>query len=334
VLYRYLQTYPASNLVPLDPKLKAAIAAMPPRDMSLPIEQLRAGVEEMAATQPKLNEAVGAVVNRKIPGPGGDIPIRIYTPLGKPPFPLLIHIHGGGWVWGSLDSADDVCRSLCNRAGTAIVSVDYRLAPENKFPAAVDDGYAALQWVVENAAALGGNPRAVAIGGDSSGGNIATAVALYSRDHGGPKAALQVLIYPVTNCAFDTASYHENAGGYGLTREAMMYFWFTYLRTPADGQSPYASPLQAKDLSGLPPALIVTAQYDPLRDDGEAYAARLHRSGVPVRLTRYLDMNHAFFLYGAVYNSANRVLTEIAETLKAAFRQPSEAGTFHWPTTL
>jgi acetyl esterase len=201
------------------------------------------------------------------------------------------------------------------------VSVDYRRAPECKYPAAVDDCYNALQWTVKNAATIGGDPRQVAVAGDSAGGNLAAAVAIRARDQGSPSVAMQVLIYPVTNCGFDTASYHENADGYGLTRDAMVFFWRSYLAHADQGEEPCVSPLRAANLAGLPPALIVTAQFDPLRDDGEAYAARLHRAGVPVRLTRYLDMNHGFLMCGAMFRSADGALHEIADALKEAFRR-------------
>ncbi len=317
----YFHTHPSAKLVPLDPKLKAIIETLPPKDFSAPIEQWRATSEKQAVARPKLNATVEKIENRVVPGPGGEIPIRLYTPKGIGPLPILVYIHGGGWVMGSLDTHDDICRSLCNRSGSMVVSVGYRLAPEHKYPAAVEDCYAVLKWVAEKAAAISGDAKRIAISGDSSGGNIAAAVALRSRDQNGPKLALQVLIYPVANYGFDTASYHRNAAGYDLTRDAMIWFWTRYLPSPEYGDEPCASPLRAKDLTGLPPALVLTAQYDPLCDDGEAYAARLHSAGVPVRVTRYLDMNHGFFNWGAVCKSADCAFQEAADTLKEAFRR-------------
>jgi acetyl esterase len=232
---------------------------------------------------------------------------------------MLIFIHGGGWLVGSLDSVDDVCRSFCSRGGVVVVSVDYRLTPEHKFPAALEDCFAVLEWCGKNGAEIGGDPKRLAVAGDSAGGNLSAATALYARDKSGPPLALQVLIYPVTNHHFDTTSYHQFATGYGLTRQAMMYYWQIYLAKPEDGRSPYASPLQAKDLKGLPPALILTAQYDVLRDDGEAYAIRLHQAGVPVECTRYQTLNHGFIRNGAGNADAKRGVQQVADALKKAF---------------
>jgi acetyl esterase len=253
-----------------------------------------------------------------VPGPAGDVPIRVYTPAGTAPFPILLYIHGGGWVIGSRDSHDDLCRSLCHRAGALVVSVEYRRSPEHKFPAALEDCYAALSWCARHATGRGDGSR-LAVAGDSAGGNLSAALTLYARDQGGPPLRLQVLIYPVTNCGFDTASYHENAEGFGLMRDAMIHYWNCYLAKPEDGRNPYASPLQAADLRGLPPALIQTAQYDVLRDDGEAYAARLRRAGVPVRCTRYLAMVHGFIQFGGAYEHGRVGVQEIAEALREAF---------------
>jgi acetyl esterase len=197
--------------------------------------------------------------------------------------------------------------------------VDYRRAPEHKFPAGLEDCAAAARWCAERAAEVGGDGARLAIAGDSAGGNLAAALALAFRDRGGPALALQVLIYPVTNYQFDTASYHQYATGYGLTRESMWYFWKCYLSSPTDGGNPYASPLLAKDLRGLPPALVLTASYDVLRDEGEAYAARLAQAGVPVRCTRYLELNHGFAQLAAVSDSAKRGLQEIADALRNAW---------------
>jgi acetyl esterase len=196
-----------------------------------------------------------------------------------------------------------------------VVSVHYRRAPEDKFPAALEDCYAALQWCAQHGSAIGGGQQ-LAVAGDSAGGNLSTCLAIYTRDQSGPKLSFQVLIYPVTNSGCDTASYHEMASGYGLVRDAMIYYWGCYLPTAGDGSNPYASPLQAKDVSGQPPALIITAQYDVLRDDGEAYAARLQQAGVAVRCTRYLGMHHGFIQFGASFAQAERGIQEIASSLR------------------
>ena len=267
--------------IPLDPKLQAALEEEPDTLFLQPVDQFREVVEQRSAETPKLSAAVAAIDNRKIPGPAGQIPIRVFRPEGRGPFPLLVYLHGGGWVTGSLNTCDDVCRTLCHRSGCVVVSAGYRLAPEHKYPAAIDDCYAVLTSTAENAAMIDGDSQRLAIAGDSSGGNLAAAIALCVRDRGGPKLALQVLICPVTNYGFDTASYHKNADGYGLTRDAMIFFWKSYLVNSDQGDESYASSLRAVNLAGLPPALIITAQFDPLRDDGEAYAARLHRRAYP-----------------------------------------------------
>ena len=283
--------------------------------------EARAWFEKRIASVPKLNDPVAKVENRTIPAPGGKLPLRVYTPKGRGPFPILLWFHGGGWVLGSLDTGEDPCRSLCSRAGAVVVSVDYRLAPEHKFPAALEDCYAALKWCSERAGEINGDGKRLAVAGDSAGGNLAAATALYARDKHGPLVALHVLIYPALNNNLDTASYHEFASDFGLTREAMAYCWKSYLAKPQDGSNPYACPLLAKDLKGVSPALIVVANFDVLRDDGEAYAARLKQSGVPVQCTRYLSMNHGFVRYGGVYEPAKRAMDEIAAALKKAFER-------------
>ncbi|MBL8797077.1 MAG: alpha/beta hydrolase [Planctomycetia bacterium] len=315
-----LDTYPPTADTPLDPKIRAELDAVKavPISQQTPAEA-RAGFEKRVASTPKLADPVAKVDNRTIPSPGGKLPVRVYTPNGKGPFSVVVYYHGGGWVLGSLDTHDDLCRSLCSRAGVLVVSVDYRLAPEHKFPAAVEDSHAALKWCAENAGEIGGDGKRLATAGDSAGGNLAAATALYARDKGGPKLAAQVLIYPVLNHHFDTTSYYQFATGYGLTRDAMLYYWKTYLPRPEEATNLYASPLQAKDLKGLPPALVLTAQYDVLRDEGEAYAVRLKSAGVPVRATRYLGMNHGFIRSGATLEPAKHGLQEIADSLKKAF---------------
>ena len=221
---------------------------------------------------------VAKVEDRTIPGPSGEIPVRIYTPEGSAPFPGLAWFHGGGWVVGDLDTADGSARHLCVGANCVVVSVDYRLAPETKFPGAADDCYAATQWLAGNAASLNVDPNLIATGGDSAGGNLSAAVSLMSRNRGGCDLVFQLLVYPVTERNFDNGSYTDNGEGYSLTRDGMIWFWDHYLSEEADATNPYAAPMHAADLRGQPPALVITAEYDPLRDEGEAYAQKLREA--------------------------------------------------------
>lgn len=304
----------------LDPQAKFILeqleaAGGPPMEQLTPEEARQADFSALAGVP----EEVGNVENRNIPVDGGEIGIRIYTPAGEGPFPALVYYHGGGWVIGNLDMVDVPCRLLTNRANCVVVSVDYRMAPEHKFPVPVNDAYAAAQWVADNASALNVDSARVAVGGDSAGGNLATAVALMAKDRGGPPLAYQMLIYPVTNHAFDTESYQENADGYFLTKNTMVWFWNHYLQNEQDGKNPYASPLLADDLSGLPPALIITAGFDPLRDEGEAYAERLRAAGVTVEATRYDGMIHGFFWMPGILEQGNKAIEQSANALKQAF---------------
>lgn len=261
-------------------------------------------------------EEVGKVENRTITGPDGEIPVRIYTPEGEGPFPSLVFYHGGGWVIGDLDTVDVPCRRITNRANCVVVSVDYRLAPEHKFPAAADDAYAAAKWVVENGPSIQVDPSRVAVGGDSAGGNLAAVVSLMARDKSEIDLAYQLLIYPVANHSYETVSYHDNADGYLLTKDSMTWFWNHYLRDAEDGKNPYASPLLAEDLSGLPPALVITAEFDPLRDEGEAYAKRLKEAGVQVEETRYNGMIHGFFWMPGALEQGMKAINQAADALK------------------
>jgi acetyl esterase len=232
---------------------------------------------------------------------------------------VLVYFHGGGWVIGDIDTHDNTCRELTNAAGCVVVSVDYRLAPEHKFPAPLEDCYAATAWVAEHAANLGADPARLAVGGDSAGGNLAAAVCLLARERGRRTIVHQLLIYPVTDHDYFTASYRDNAEGYLLTREAMEWFWNHYLRTPADGKDPLASPLRSNNLSGLPPATVITAEFDPLRDEGEAYGHRLRGAGVEATVTRYDGMIHGFFGLGAVLAQGKKAMEEAAERLRLRF---------------
>lgn len=304
----------------LDPQVKFILeqmeAAGAPPMHELSPEEARATTDFSALAG--VPEEVGKVENRTIPGPGGDIPVRIYTPKGQGPFAALVYYHGGGWVIGDLDTVDVPCRLLTNIANCVVISVDYRMAPEHKFPAAADDSYAAAKWVVKNGPSIQVDPQRVAVGGDSAGGNLAAVVSLMARDKKEISLAYQMLIYPVTNHSYETASYSENADGYLLTQDSMVWFWNHYLRNEEDGKNPYASPLQAADLSGLPPAFVVTAGFDPLRDEGEAYAKRLREAGVSVEATRYDEMIHGFFWMPGVIEQGKKCIGQAAMALKRA----------------
>jgi acetyl esterase len=236
---------------------------------------------------------VAQVSDRTVPGPEGELPVRVYSSVGSEDCPLLLFYHGGGFVLGDLDTHDELCRRLCVGIGAVVVSVDYRLAPEAKFPAGLQDCYAATCWAVEHAAQLGADGSRLIIAGDSAGGNLAAAVALMARDRGRPAIAHQLLIYPVTHCDFDTGSYVDNGVGYYLTRDMMRWFWDHYLASDAQANDSLASPLLA-NLTALPTATVVTAEYDPLLDEGIAYAEALAQAGVAVEQRTYPGMIHGF----------------------------------------
>ena len=280
----------------------------------------RDAVEAVLAQQngPHIVEPVGNVQHITFPGPGGAILARVYTPAVPGPYPVMVYFHGGGWVVYNLDTYDTSCRALCNAAGAVVISVNYRQAPEHKFPAAAEDAYAATQWAIANAAAFGGVPSRVAVVGESAGGNLAAVAALMSRDRRGAMPNYQGLVYPITNYAFNTPSYLQNANAPFLTRAAMMWFWQQYLRTPADGANPYASPLRAPSLSGLPPATVINAEDAVLWSEGEAYATRLRQAGVPTTWTRYSGVSHEFFSMSAVLLQARLAVAEVAGAVKAA----------------
>ena len=308
--------------MPLDPEAKMLLeqltAVVRPFD-ELSVAEARAAIAILSAAAGE-GEAVARVENRTVPGPRGEIPVRVYTPDGRAPFPMLVYYHGGGWVIGSLETHDGLCRHLANAAGAVVVSVDYRLAPEHPFPASGEDAYAATRWVAANAAVIGGDAKRIAVGGDSAGGNLAAVVPLMARDRGGPPLVFQLLVYPVTDTpSANTASYRENAEGYFLTAKMMHWFWNHYCGKNPDLSDPYLCPLRAKDLKRLPPALVVTAEFDPLRDEGEAYAARLREAGVPVTSKRYPGMIHGFFGMGTLLGQARTATKEAASTLCAAF---------------
>ncbi len=306
--------------MPLDPQAQAvmdqaAALGFPPAHTVSAAEARANGRARPRASGPE----VGLVEDRSIPGPDSEVPVRIYTPAGSGPFPVLVWFHGGGWVVGDLDSADATARHLTVGAGCIVVSVDYRLAPETKFPGPAEDCYAAVQWVAENASQINGAANNIAVGGDSAGGNLAAAVSLMAQDRGGARPVHQLLVYPVTDRDFRSISYRDNADGYQLTRDTMIWYWDHYLESEGDAANPYAAPLQAKDLAGQPPALVITAEFDPLRDEGEAYAQRLQAAGVATTCTRYDGMIHGFFGMSAVVDKGRQAIDQASAALKAAF---------------
>lgn len=309
--------------MPLDPKARALldqmVASGAPPLRSQSVESARQAVLTFAqlGVDP---EPVSRVEDRQLPGPNGAIPVRTYTPAGTGPFPAVVYFHGGGWVLCNLETHDPVCRSLTNAAECVVVSVDYRLAPEHKFPAAAEDCYAAMRWVMNSAPLINCDADRVAVAGDSAGGNLAAAVALMARDRGDRAPIFQLLVYPVTDYYLPgTPSYEENADGYFLTRDDMAWFWHYYLSDKADAANPYACPLRATSLAGLPSSLVITAEFDPLRDEGEMYAARLRDAGVATGLVRYDGMIHGFFSMAGVLEQGNNALALAAAELRSVF---------------
>ncbi len=300
--------------MPLHPIAQAIVdqlATQPPLH-TLSVADARANMREFTKAAGS-GEPVAAVEDRSIPGGINGIPVRIYTPAASGPFPMLVYFHMGGWTLGDLDTADVTCRAICNAATCIVASVNYRHAPEHKFPAAVDDAYEATCWLAAHAGDFNGDATRLAVGGASSGANLAAVVARRARDQAQPRIKYQVLTVPVTNYAFDTGSYQECAQGYGLEKATGEWFWNNYLTNPNDGENPDASPLRAKDLRNLPPALVMTAEYDPLRDEGAAYAQRLAEAGVPVTYRCYAGMIHMFL--GA------ESIADISQQLRAAFAE-------------
>jgi acetyl esterase len=261
------------------------------------------------------------VVDRTIPGPAGELAVRLYRPASAPAdakLPALVYAHGGGWVFGNLDSHDVLCAQLALEAGIAVFHVDYRLAPEARFPGAFDDVVAALKWVAANGASVGIDPTRLAIGGDSAGGNLAAAVSLWARDHGGPKLLMQLLAYPVTDAVARAESYRHFEDGYGLNAVTMEWFFDHYTPDRTSRGDWRVSPLRAASLAGLPPALVVTAGYDPLRDEGRAYAWRLQQEGTQADLVEFGGMLHGFLSSPMLLHGARRGTTICAAALREA----------------
>jgi len=310
--------------MPVDPQIQALLdrGTGLPATHTLPVDVARTQYETRIALMAP-PAGIAGVRDEMIDGPDGRLGLRIYTPHGTGPFPLLVFFHGSGFVLCSLDTHDGMCRNLCAGGGCVIASVDYRLAPEHKFPAGIDDCLHATRWAAAHAAELGADIRRIAVAGDSAGGNMAAVTALRTRDEGGPALCGQLLLYPVTDYHTPgTLSYEENAEGYGLTRDTMKWFWGHYLTDPLEGTHPHASPLRAPDLSGLPPSCVITAEYDPLRDEGELYAARLRVAGAPTVLSRYDGVNHGFMFWVGVVDKADAAMNEACGWLRGVFAGP------------
>jgi acetyl esterase len=303
----------------LHPDIQRILAAMlalpgpPPQDV--PIEQARAAHTAEAVQLGGRGPELAEVRDVEIPGPGGPIKIRAYRPAVDGTPGVIAYFHGGGWALGSLDGFDAVCRALAEAAGALVAAVDYRLAPEHPFPAGLDDALAAVRWLAAHAGELGADPARLAVAGDSAGGNLAAVVALRLREH--VPLRHQTLIYPACGAALNTPSYREFGTGFGLTTEGMRRFWDLYL-DGADGTDPDASPLRASDLSGLPPAYVLTAEADVLRDEGEAYARALRDAGVEVTARRWPGTIHGFWRWQAAAEPARAAVAEVGAALHAA----------------
>ncbi len=315
----------AATSAGLDPQARAWLRSVAdsglPALNEMPVPDARATYAQVVGDCGLPAEAVERVVDRTIPGPGGELAVRIYQPRGSGLFPVLVYYHGGGWVIGNLDVVHGPCTVFSNRAHAIVVSVDYRLAPEHPFPAAVEDAWAGFRWVVEHVAELDADVERIAVGGDSAGGTLATVVALMARDADGPRASHQLLLYPATDCLRRTDSFRDNADGYFLTAELMRWFQDHYLRRGADAEDWRASPLRAADLTGAPPAHVITAQFDPLRDEGEAYAARLREAGVHATARCYDGQIHAFAAnLAGVMDRGRAAVEDAAGHLRAVLR--------------
>ena len=285
-----------------------------PQVWQAPVDEIRRNTQGRTITSGPV-ENILEISNRFIPGPTSDLPVRIYRPTVATNAPAIVYFHGGGWVLNFLDIYDASLARLANQSGATIIAVNYQKAPEHPFPIPFDDCYATLLWVVANATNLGIDENGIGVAGDSAGGNLAAAVALKARDND-IALSVQILIYPATDRNFDTASYKENATGYGLSTQAMQWFWDQYLQGSHHDENPYAIPMRAASFKALAPAIIITAQYDPLLTDGERYAELLHRDGVPVLYKGYEGMIHGFFTNMAVTPTAQEAIDFIAYEVK------------------
>jgi acetyl esterase len=304
----------------LENLLSALATAAPPVETLTPEQARTAQVRRRQSIGMVEVESLPQIADRTLPGPAGELPVRVYHPDGDDVRPAVVYFHGGGWVLCDLDSHDALCRRLCKTSRSVVVSVDYRRAPEDKFPAAVEDAVAAVRWVAANPAALGTRPGPLAVAGDSAGGNLAAAVTLALRDEPIP-IALQALLYPVLAHDFTSDSYRRNANGPSVTRAAMQWYWGHYLDEPADGQNYLASPLFAESFDRLPDAFVVVAGRDPLHDEGTTYARRLAAAGSWVTLLDYPDMFHGFVGYQTHVPAARTALAAMAAAIEDSFRK-------------
>ena len=308
--------------MPLDPQVQqlldqmAAAAMAPLEEQSLDVA--RSTMAAMAALA--VGPEVGAVEDFTVATAQGPVPVRLYRPPSPAagPLPLLVWFHGGGWVIGDLTSADPTARDLCVQSGALVASVDYPLAPEHPFPAPPEACFEVTRWLAGHAADLGADPRRVAVGGDSAGANLAAVTAVVARDRGGPDLAFQLLVYPVTDCLGSYPSVKDNGEGYLLTNSAMIWFGQHYLPEGTDPKDPLASPIYTSDMADLPSALVITAEFDPLRDEGEAYGKRLEQAGVPVTTSRYDGMVHGFFSMTGVLDAGRQAMAEAAAAVQLA----------------
>ncbi|WTO33010.1 alpha/beta hydrolase [Streptomyces achromogenes] len=311
--------------MPLDPQIETLLKEVAPGGRPAP-ETLT--VAENRAFGRAFGALAGAPVpvsdvrDTTVPAIGRDIPVRIYRPFTEPdagPLPVTLFFHGGGWVFGDLDTQDNIARIMASRSGTIVVSVDYRLAPEHRFPAAVDDAYAALTWIAGNAPGFGGDGERIAVFGESAGGNLAAVLAQESLHRGGPRITLQVLAYPAVDRFDDSPSMYENMTGPVLSRSYLEWFWGAYLNTPDQGADPRVSPARSDELAGLPPAVIVTAENDPLRDQGDHYARKLADAGVPVQHLPVEGAIHGFLSFTGSVQLSRDVLNQLSDAVAAVF---------------
>jgi acetyl esterase/lipase len=310
--------------VPLDPLVKGFLdqmAAVPgPKMWEVPASAAREVFAAMMQLVGPKDVPIGKVQNLTMPGPGGEIALRSYAPVAAKgePLPTLVFFHGGGYVIGNLETHDGLCRMLANESGARVIAVDYRMAPEHKFPAAVEDAYAAVNWIEDNAASLGVDANRIAVGGDSAGGGLAAVVSQMAKEKGDPKIVFQMLLFPVTQIGNETTSMREFGEGYFLEAETLKWFFKHYLPDDADRSDPRISPLVAKDVAGLPPAYVMLGGYDPLHDEGQAYADKLRAAGVKVTVADYPDLVHDFIYLQAVLPQAPEAVKGAAAALKGA----------------
>lgn len=310
--------------MPLHPQAAKFLDVIRRQDLPLiettPIDVTRRAL--ILASAVKMAPAsLARIETRTIAGPDGDeLKVRFYWPHGPGPHAAVLYFHGGGWVLNNIETHDDVAQRMAAASNCVFISVDYRLAPEHKFPAAIEDAFTTLTWLAANAKELEIDPHRIAVCGDSAGGNIAAALCLMTRDRLGPAIAFQVLIYPITDYDLTRPSYVENADGYFLTTSQMRWFWQQYVESPDRMREPYASPIRANSLKGVPPALILTAEFDPLRDEGEAFADALRQHGINVRLKRYDGLIHAFIKRVDQFDAAIDAINLIGETLKSELK--------------